>query len=160
MLLCLMSGAYLAYPPPSRPSRWVPWVYPTIQTWSGYPPPQEWDTSLPSRPGQGTPCPRNGVPPHHPDLAGVPPSTPGMGYPPPSRPVWGTPPPQTWDGVPLHPRPGKGYPPTIQTWPGYPPAPTNVNRQIPVKTVASCRTTYAGGKNPPLLKKWRLRLHT
>ena len=88
------------------------------------------------------------VPPHHPDLARVPP-TPGMGYLPPSRPVRGTPP---------HPRPGMGYPtpssrpgwgtpPPTQTWDGVPPPPTNVNRQTPVKTVPSRRTTYAGGND-------------
>ena len=65
--------------------------------------------------------------PHHPDLAGVTPPDLGWGTPPPSRPEWGNTPP---------PRPEMGYP-----------SPRNVNRQIPVKTVPSHHTTYAGGKN-------------
>ena len=104
-----------------------------------------WGTSPPSKPGWGVPR----VPPtHHPDLGwrtpspsrsgmGHPPTIrPDMGYPPLSDLGWGTPH-QTWLGYPPSPT-------TIQTWTGYPP-PTTVNRQTPVKTVSSRRTTYAGG---------------
>ena len=131
-----------------------------IQSWWGGGYPIQYNI----RPGMGYP--------HHPDLAGYPPpSRPGWGPPPPppSRPGWGTsPPPRTLDGVPPS-RPGWGTPhhldldgvtpphhPDLDAVPppphhtdldAVPPPPsTNVNRQTPVKTVPSRRTTYAGGK--------------
>ena len=78
---------------PSRPGWGVPWVLPTIQTWSGVPqvPPTiwTWDGEPPDlRWGTTPPRPGTGYP------------QPGMGYPPTI---------QTWDGVPL---PEMGYPPT------------------------------------------------
>ena len=68
--------------------------------------------------------------------------------PPPPKPETGTPPPQPETGTPPNlrlgtpPKPETGTPPEPET--GYPPL--NVNRQTPVKTVPSRRTTYAGGK--------------
>ena len=129
------------YTPPSRPdqgeypphhqdlARGYPGYPPTIQTWLGYPPPQEWGT--------------------HPNIQTW------MGYLPSKE--WGTPtiqtclgyppPPQTWDGVPPNPDMGWDAPPIHPDlqW-GTPP--TNVNRQTPVKTVPSRGTMYAGGNKP------------
>ena len=129
-----------------------------------------WGT-LPSGPGHGTPCLDLTWVPHHLDLALVPPSGPGRGTPhldlarvPPSGPGlgtqsrsgpgWGTPiwtwlgttPIWTWPGTP-HLDPARV--PPIWSWLGYPPSgpgwgtPPGVNRQTPVKTVPSRRTTYA-----------------
>ena len=92
-------------------------VPPTIQTWLGYLHHPDLTRVPPS---------------HHPDLVRVPPH-PRNGVPPPSRPGWGTPHHPDLDVVP----------PDLE----WSTPPTNVNRQTPVKTVSSSRTTYAGGKN-------------
>ena len=96
-----------------------------------------------------------GVP--HPWPAGTPGSGTILGYPPrkgPGTSHWGTPPPRKdmgpvevlWDGYDVP--PGKDMGPVEALWDGYgvtPPPP--MDRQTPVKTVPSRRTTYAGGKN-------------
>ena len=130
-------GGTLGTSPPSRPGHGVPWVSPTIQTWSGgYPPP--------SKPGQGVP---QGTPTIQ--------TWPG-GYPwyPPPKPGMGYFPTQTWDGYPLiqtsdgvpppWPDLGWGYPPDLGQ--GTPRPPPMVNRQtFPSINITFSRTTYAGG---------------
>ena len=116
-----------------------------------------------------------GVPPPHPDLAGGIPTLDGgnyLAYPlPPHADLARGYLPWTWGGVPTLEYP---LPPPVLTWPGdtylgwggtylgvstldrgvpilagvHPPP--GVDRQTPVKTVPSRRTTYAGGKNVEL----------
>ena len=117
----------------------------------------------------GTPFLAGGGEGYHPTL-GYPPSDPhlGLGYPSrkgPGTSHWGTTPERTWKYC------GVGYPPppnrtwdhgSIMRWMWCTSSPC-VNRQTPVKTVPSRRTTYAGSKNKRYLEnnahKCRLRTH-